>query len=31
MPIIGASQVALMVKNQPANTGAVGDEGSIPG
>ena len=31
MPIIGASQVALMVKNPPANTGAVGDEGSIPG
>ena len=28
---IGASQVALLVKNLPANTEDVGDVGSIPG
>ena len=27
----GASQVALVVKNPPANAGATGDAGSIPG
>ena len=27
----GASQVALMVKNPPANAGDIGDLGSIPG
>ena len=27
----GASQVALVVKNPPANPGDVGDAGSIPG
>ena len=27
----GASQVALVVKNLPANAGNVGDKGSIPG
>ena len=27
----GASQVALMVKNQPANAGDIKDSGSIPG
>ena len=27
----GASQVALVVKNPPANTGDTGDEGLIPG
>ena len=27
----GASQVALMVKNRPANAGDIKDSGSIPG
>ena len=27
----GASQVALVIKNLPANAGDVGDEGLIPG
>ena len=27
----GASQVALVVKNLPANAGDIGDAGSIPG
>ena len=29
--VLWASQVALVVKNQPANTGGVRDLGSIPG
>ena len=28
---IGASQVALVVKNLPANAGDIGDVGSVPG
>ena len=28
---VGASQVSLVVKNQPANAGDVKDAGSIPG
>ena len=28
---MGASQIALVVKNPPANAGDVGVEGSIPG
>ena len=31
MIILGASQVAQVVKNLPANTGEVRDAGSIPG
>ena len=31
MPIMGASQVALVVKNPPANAGDTGDSGSTPG
>ena len=31
VPHFGASQVALMVKNLPANAGDVRDVGSIPG
>ena len=31
MPIMGASQVALVVKDPPANAGDTGDVGSIPG
>ena len=30
-PLTGASQVALMVKNPPANAGDTRDMGSIPG
>ena len=30
-PLSGASQVALVVKNLPANAGDVRDESSIPG
>ena len=30
MPIMGASQVALVVKNPPANAGDTGDSGLIP-
>ena len=30
MPIMGASQVALVVKNPPANAGDMRDAGSIP-
>ena len=29
--IIGASQVALVIKNLPANAGDIRDKGSIPG
>ena len=29
--VLGASQVALMVKNSPANAGDIRDMGSIPG
>ena len=31
MPIMGASQVALVVKNPPANAGDMRDSGLIPG
>ena len=31
MPIMGASQVALVVKNPLANAGDTGDSGLIPG
>ena len=31
MPLVWASQVMLVVKDQPANTGDIRDEGSIPG
>ena len=31
MPIMGASQVALVVKNPPANAGDMRDVDSIPG
>ena len=31
MVVLGASQVALMIKNLPANAGDIRDTGSIPG